>query len=53
MHQALEWPDLREELMAPADARPSHAQMVIRLGYGPEGQASPRGTEALLSPGNA
>lgn len=53
LHQALEWPDLREELMAPADARPSHAQMVIRLGYGPEGQASPRGTKALLSPENA
>jgi hypothetical protein len=49
LHQALEWSDLREQLTAPTDARPSHAQMVIRLGYGPEGPASPRRDEALLS----
>ncbi|WP_043670586.1 Acg family FMN-binding oxidoreductase [Streptomyces xylophagus] len=53
LHQALEWPDLREQLMTPADARLSHAQMVIRLGYGPEEPASPRSTKAQLSPGNA
>lgn len=53
LHQALEWPDLREQLMTPADPRPSHTQMVIRLGYGHEGPDSPRGAKALLSPGNA
>ncbi|MGX9890966.1 Acg family FMN-binding oxidoreductase [Streptomyces sp. NPDC002276] len=53
MHQALEWPDLREQLMTAAETRPSHAQMVIRLGYGPEGPHSPRGTAGLSSPENA
>ncbi|MFI8071685.1 Acg family FMN-binding oxidoreductase [Streptomyces sp. NPDC086033] len=48
LHQGLEWPDLREQLAPSADARPSHAQMVIRLGYGPEGPASPRSDEPLL-----
>lgn len=42
LHQALEWPDLRERLVAWTDANPSHAQMVMRLGYGPEGPGSPR-----------
>ncbi|MFI6624996.1 Acg family FMN-binding oxidoreductase [Streptomyces sp. NPDC050528] len=41
LHQALEWPDLREHL---ADDRREHAQMVLRLGYGPQGPASPRRT---------
>ncbi|MER6628947.1 nitroreductase family protein [Streptomyces sp. NPDC000987] len=42
MHQAMEWPDLREELVRePQDGR-IHAQMVLRLGYGPQGPASPR-----------
>lgn len=42
LHQALEWPDLRA-LLAPSltDSR-SHPQMLIRLGYGPEGAPSPR-----------
>ncbi|MFI2435899.1 Acg family FMN-binding oxidoreductase [Streptomyces sp. NPDC018693] len=44
LHQALEWPDLRADLAsAPAHGR-AHAQMVLRLGYGPEGAASPRRT---------
>ncbi|MFJ8114254.1 Acg family FMN-binding oxidoreductase [Streptomyces sp. NPDC096132] len=43
LHQALEWPDLRRQLESPPTARTAHAQMVIRLGYGPEGPASPRG----------
>ncbi|MFF4656039.1 Acg family FMN-binding oxidoreductase [Streptomyces sp. NPDC001381] len=43
LHQAVEWPDLREQLVTSADARPAHAHMVIRLGYGPEGPPSPRG----------
>lgn len=41
LHQALEWPDLRWALR---DARtgPSHVQMLVRLGYGPAGHATPR-----------
>ncbi|MCW2875279.1 hypothetical protein [Actinacidiphila oryziradicis] len=41
LHQALEWPDLRCAL---PDARsgPAHVQMLIRLGYGPAGPATPR-----------
>jgi hypothetical protein len=42
LHQALEWPDLREQLVGGTDERRTHAQMVLRLGYGPEGPASPR-----------
>ncbi|WP_432118798.1 Acg family FMN-binding oxidoreductase [Streptomyces sp. bgisy032] len=43
LHQALEWPDLRAHLDGPArGGGPGRAQMVIRLGYGPEGPASPR-----------
>ncbi|MEV7323275.1 nitroreductase family protein [Streptomyces sp. NPDC093970] len=45
LHQALEWPDLREQLAKPENG-PVQAQMVIRLGYGPEGPASPRRTAA-------
>ncbi|WAZ19512.1 nitroreductase family protein [Streptomyces cinnabarinus] len=40
LHQALEWPDLRQSL-SPA---PGHAQMLVRLGYGPQGPATPRRT---------
>lgn len=40
LHQALEWPDLREQL----DSRRLNAQMVLRLGYGPEGPPTPRRT---------
>ena len=44
-HQALEWPDLRRILDGPTGSGgPGRAQMVIRLGYGPEGPASPRRT---------
>lgn len=41
LHQALEWPDLRWALRS-VHAGPSHVQMLIRLGYGPEGPATPR-----------
>ncbi|MGW6316501.1 MULTISPECIES: Acg family FMN-binding oxidoreductase [unclassified Streptomyces] len=44
LHQALEWSDLRELLTPAPRRRREHAQMVIRLGYGPEGPASPRRT---------
>ncbi|GGO41833.1 hypothetical protein ABT039_17375 [Streptomyces lasiicapitis] len=42
LHQALEWPDLRERLAGEQGDRPEHTQMVIRLGYGPEGPPTPR-----------
>ncbi|MGX1508911.1 hypothetical protein RKD44_000199 [Streptomyces collinus] len=43
LHQAMEWPDLRRALDGlPTDGPRVCTQMVIRLGYGPEGPASPR-----------
>ncbi|MFD3573136.1 Acg family FMN-binding oxidoreductase [Streptomyces sp. NPDC058644] len=42
LHQALEWPDLRVRLLPLVSDRRGYAQMVVRLGYGPEGPASPR-----------
>ncbi|WP_432253841.1 Acg family FMN-binding oxidoreductase [Streptomyces sp. HNM1019] len=44
LHQALEWSDLRWSL-SDAQPVPGHAQMLIRLGYGPVGPTTPR-TEA-------
>ncbi|MEU7659199.1 hypothetical protein [Streptomyces lincolnensis] len=41
MHQPMEWPDLRR-MLSPAPDHTGHAQMLIRLGYGPEGLATPR-----------
>jgi nitroreductase len=41
LHQAIEWPDLRWLLRDPRHG-PEHVQMLIRLGYGPEGPATPR-----------
>ncbi|MGW7528835.1 Acg family FMN-binding oxidoreductase [Streptomyces sp. NPDC054783] len=41
LHQPMEWADLRRDLN-PAPDRTGHAQMLIRLGYGPEGPAGPR-----------
>ncbi|KUO17748.1 Acg family FMN-binding oxidoreductase [Streptomyces dysideae] len=38
LHQAMEWPDLRDSLSAPTE----HAHMLVRLGYGPQGPATPR-----------
>ncbi|MFJ4796789.1 Acg family FMN-binding oxidoreductase [Kitasatospora purpeofusca] len=40
-HQPVEWPDLRWRLRDPADG-PRHVQLVLRLGYGPGGAATPR-----------
>lgn len=40
-HQALEWPDLRWVLSDTGSHR-EHVQMLIRLGYGPAGPATPR-----------
>ena len=42
LHQAMEWPDLRWALRDPRQG-PGHVQLLIRLGYGPEGAPSPRG----------
>ncbi|MGW0752491.1 Acg family FMN-binding oxidoreductase [Streptomyces sp. NPDC002587] len=39
--QPLEWPELRWTVRDPGVAM-SHVQMVIRLGYGPQGPATPR-----------
>ncbi|MGI5452137.1 Acg family FMN-binding oxidoreductase [Streptomyces sp. CA-249302] len=41
LHQPMEWPDLRR-LLSPDPEHTGHAQMLIRLGYGPEGPATPR-----------
>ncbi|MGW3075767.1 MULTISPECIES: Acg family FMN-binding oxidoreductase [unclassified Kitasatospora] len=41
LHQAMEWPYLRWEARDPHQ-RPGFVQMLIRLGYGPEGTPTPR-----------
>ncbi|MEU8514677.1 nitroreductase family protein [Kitasatospora sp. NPDC048722] len=41
LHQVMEWPNLRWEARDPRD-RPGFVQMLIRLGYGPEGAPTPR-----------
>ncbi|MFE1293952.1 Acg family FMN-binding oxidoreductase [Streptomyces sp. NPDC058731] len=41
LHQPMEWPDLRRNL-SPVPDLTGHAQMLIRLGYGPDGPATPR-----------
>ena len=41
LHQPMEWPDLRRSL-SPTPGHNGHAQMLIRLGYGPDGPATPR-----------
>jgi nitroreductase len=41
LHQPMEWPDLRRTL-SPDPDHTGHAQMLIRLGYGPEGPSTPR-----------
>ncbi|MFJ9846660.1 Acg family FMN-binding oxidoreductase [Kitasatospora sp. NPDC101155] len=41
LHQAVEIPDTRWRLRDPAEG-PGHVQLVLRLGYGPPGTASPR-----------
>lgn len=43
LHQPMEWPDLRRALSQDPH-HIGHAQMLIRLGYGPEGPATPRRT---------
>ncbi|MEV0175925.1 nitroreductase family protein [Streptomyces sp. NPDC050803] len=43
LHQALEWPDLRQAL-SPTPDHPGHAQILVRLGHGPQGPATPRRT---------
>jgi nitroreductase len=41
LHQPMEWPDLRRYL-SPDPDHTGHPQMLIRLGYGPEGPGTPR-----------
>ncbi|MDR6975926.1 nitroreductase [Streptomyces sp. 3330] len=43
MHQAVEWADLRDALGGPPEGT-AHPQLLMRLGYGPEGPATPRRT---------
>ena len=47
MHQAMEWPDLRWLLRDPSSG-PEEPQMLLRIGYGPEGPRTPRREAALL-----
>ncbi|MDH6708242.1 nitroreductase [Kitasatospora sp. MAA19] len=50
LHQAVEIPDIRWRLRDPADG-PAHVQLVLRVGYGPPGTASPRRpVEDVLDP---
>ncbi|WP_354637162.1 Acg family FMN-binding oxidoreductase [Kitasatospora camelliae] len=41
LHQAVEWPETRWRLRDPEDP-PHHVQLMLRLGYGPPGPATPR-----------
>ncbi|MFI6445701.1 Acg family FMN-binding oxidoreductase [Kitasatospora sp. NPDC050543] len=41
LHQAVEWPDTRWGLRDPAEGV-GHVQLVLRLGFGPPGPATPR-----------
>ncbi|MGW6915277.1 Acg family FMN-binding oxidoreductase [Kitasatospora sp. NPDC054939] len=41
LHQAMEWSHLRWAAREPHE-RPEHVQMLLRLGYGPEGTPTPR-----------
>jgi nitroreductase len=41
LHQPMEWPDLRR-FLSPDPDHTGHPRMLIRLGYGPEGPATPR-----------
>ena len=42
LYQALEWADLRWLLRDPTMAGESEPQMLLRIGYGPQGPATPR-----------
>ncbi|MDX3458913.1 hypothetical protein PV396_44535 [Streptomyces sp. ME02-8801-2C] len=48
LHQPMEWSDLRQSL-SPTPGHNGHAQMLIRLGYGPDGPATPRRAAHQLS----
>lgn len=50
LHQALEWPDLRRSLHDPM-RNAGHPQIVLRIGYGPAGAATPRETAASAMAG--
>ncbi|WP_236654533.1 Acg family FMN-binding oxidoreductase [Streptacidiphilus anmyonensis] len=41
LHQAVEWPDTRWQLRDP-ETGPGYVQIILRLGYGPPGAATPR-----------
>lgn len=49
LHQAMEWPDLREAMAG--SRRRCHPQVLIRFGYGPEGARTPRASaDSVLEP---
>ncbi|MEZ0094383.1 nitroreductase family protein [Streptacidiphilus sp. EB129] len=52
MYQALEWSDLRWLLRDPSSSGCCEPQMLLRIGYGPEGAATPRRPveDALAAP---
>lgn len=45
LYQALEWHDLRWLLRDPLSSGPGQPQMLLRIGYGPQGPPTPRLTE--------
>ncbi|MDC0765391.1 Acg family FMN-binding oxidoreductase [Streptomyces sp. HD] len=51
LHQAVEWPDLRPTLNGSASVA-GHVQILVRLGYGPEGVVTPRrAVDQVFDPG--
>jgi len=48
LHQPMEWLDLRRDL-SPAPDHTGHAQMLIRLGHGPEGPVTPRRAPQMVT----
>ncbi|MEE1786702.1 hypothetical protein PUR71_27930 [Streptomyces sp. SP17BM10] len=47
LHQALEWPDLRDLMAGPGPGRGT-AHMLLRIGYGPAGFPTPRHPTTVL-----
>ncbi|MFJ7336800.1 Acg family FMN-binding oxidoreductase [Streptomyces sp. NPDC101110] len=47
LHQAMEWPDLREAMAR--SRRRCHPQLLVRFGYGPEGARTPRASAHPVS----
>ncbi|MGC0372863.1 Acg family FMN-binding oxidoreductase [Streptomyces sp. SAI-229] len=52
LHQAMEWPDLREAMRVPG-TRWCRPQVLIRFGYGPEAKGTPRAAAHPAGPPSA